>query len=86
MVNDNFNNLQVICIKHDFMPVHGILFDLGLSSMQLESGAGFSFQHDTPLDMRFSPTQDLTAADIVNNYEQDDLAELIKTYGEERQS
>ncbi len=38
LVNDNFANLQAICVKHDFFPVHGILFDLGLSSMQLEAG------------------------------------------------
>jgi 16S rRNA (cytosine1402-N4)-methyltransferase len=84
LVNDNFANLQSICIKYDFFPVHGILFDLGLSSLQLaEDGRGFSFQHDAPLDMRFSPTQKLTAADIVNNTPPVRLAYIIKTYGEE---
>jgi len=58
---------QATCIKYDFFPVHGILFDLGLSSMQLNgSGRGFSFQRDAPLDMRFNPGQEVTAADIVN--------------------
>jgi len=67
LINENFVNLQAICIKYDFFPVHGILFDLGLSSLQLDSNVrGFSFQLDGPLDMRLSPSQDVTAADIVN--------------------
>jgi 16S rRNA (cytosine1402-N4)-methyltransferase len=85
MVNDNFINLQSICIKYDFFPVHGILFDLGLSSLQLNAqGRGFSFQYDTPLDMRLNPSQRITAADIVNTTPEARLAHLIKTYGEER--
>jgi len=84
LVNENFVNLRTICIKYDFYPVHGILFDLGLSSLQLDgSGRGFSFQHDAPLDMRFSPGQEVTAADIVNTSSEAELARLIKEYGEE---
>jgi 16S rRNA (cytosine1402-N4)-methyltransferase len=84
LVNDNFVNLQVICYRHDFLPVHGILFDLGLSSLQLDSGSrGFSFQHDAPLDMRLNPGQNITADEIVNTYSETELAHLIKTYGEE---
>jgi 16S rRNA (cytosine1402-N4)-methyltransferase len=84
MVNDNFVNLKDICLKYDFFPVHGILFDLGLSSPQLdEDGRGFSFQNDAPLDMRFSPAQRTTAADIVNTFSETEIARLIKTYGEE---
>ncbi len=84
LVNDNFVNLQSIAIKYDFFPVHGILLDLGLSSMQLsEGGRGFSFQHHAPLDMRISPEQKTSAADIVNNYPEPKLAEIIRTYGEE---
>jgi 16S rRNA (cytosine1402-N4)-methyltransferase len=87
LVNENFAKLQVICIKYDFFPVHGILFDLGLSSLQLEaSDRGFSFQHDAPLDMRFNPSQEVTAADIVNTYSESELAYLIRTYGEEGHS
>ena len=86
-VNENFVELEAICIKNDFLPIHGILFDLGLSSLQLNgSGHGFSFQHNAPLDMRFSPSQQLTAADIVNTYSEAQLAHLIKTYGEESYS
>ncbi len=87
LVNDNFSNLEAICIKYDFFPVHGIFFDLGLSSIQLGSEVrGFSFSHDGPLDMRFSPKQKLTAADIVNGYSKEELANLIYRYGEESYS
>ncbi|MFC1899406.1 16S rRNA (cytosine(1402)-N(4))-methyltransferase RsmH [Chloroflexota bacterium] len=87
LVNDNFTNLEAICLRYDFLPVHGILFDLGLSSMQLgEHGRGFSFQYDAPLDMRFNPEQGITASDIINTYSEVDLARLIRTYGEEGNS
>ncbi|MFC1904026.1 16S rRNA (cytosine(1402)-N(4))-methyltransferase RsmH [Chloroflexota bacterium] len=87
LVNENFANLQAICLKHDFFPVHGIIFDLGLSSLQLNgNGRGFSFQHDAPLDMRFSPSQEVTAADIVNTLSETELANLIRKYGEENYS
>ena len=84
VLNDNFVNLQAICIKYDFSPVHGILFDLGLSSLQLSGESrGFSFQNDAPLDMRFGADQKITAADIVNTYSESELSQLIRTYGEE---
>jgi len=84
LVNENFVDLEAICIKYDFLPVHGILFDLGLSSLQLNShNRGFSFQHDAPLDMRLSPSQEVTAADIINTSSETELAHLIKIYGEE---
>ncbi len=87
LINENFANLQAICYRYDFVPVHGILFDLGLSSLQLNgNGRGFSFQHDAPLDMRLNPNQELTAADIINTYSETELAHLIKTYGEEGRS
>jgi len=84
LINENFVNLQAICLKYDFFPVHGILFDLGLSSLQLNgSGRGFSFLYDAPLDMRFSPGQEVTAADIINTSSEAELAHLIRKYGEE---
>ncbi len=87
LINDNFVNLQAICMKYDFFPVHGIFFDLGLSSLQLDgNGRGFSFQHDAPLDMRLSPGQQVTAVDIVNQYSEAELTHLIRTYGEESYS
>ena len=87
LVNDNFNNLNRICTKLNFRPVQGIIFDLGMSSIQLaDETRGFSFQQESPLDMRFSPNQQLTAGTIVNNYTEKDLALLIWNYGEERKS
>ena len=84
LVNNNFVNLQAICIKYDFFPVHGILFDLGLASFHLSNRRrGFSFQYDGPLDMRFNPSQEITAADIVNTYQEGELAQLLRMYGEE---
>jgi 16S rRNA (cytosine1402-N4)-methyltransferase len=64
--------------------VHGVLLDLGVSSMQLaDPERGFSFREDGPLDMRFDPTQELRAADLVNELQVDELARLIHLYGEE---
>ena len=65
--------------------VDGMLFDLGVSSMQLDrSERGFSYAHDAPLDMRMDPTAALTAAEIVNTYDEAALAEILRRYGEER--
>jgi 16S rRNA (cytosine1402-N4)-methyltransferase len=87
LVNENFRYLENICNRYGFRPVNGIIFDLGMSSLQLEaSGRGFSFQQDAPLDMRFSPRQYLTAADIVNTYSEQVLAGLLQKYGEEYRS
>jgi 16S rRNA (cytosine1402-N4)-methyltransferase len=67
--------------------VDGILLDLGLSSMQLDTPErGFSFQHDAPLDMRFDPASPTTAADLVNSLPGEELADIIYRYGEERAS
>ena len=87
LVNENFRYLENICNRHAFRPVNGIIFDLGMSSLQLEaSGRGFSFQQDAPLDMRFSPRQSLTAADIVNTYSEQELARILERYGEEHRA
>ena len=84
LVNQNFINIKAICRKHNFFPVHGILFDLGISSLQLNgSGRGFSFRHDDPLDMRLNPHQQVTAGDIVNTLPETELARVIKIFGEE---
>lgn len=87
LANGNFRYLGDICKRYDFYPVHGILFDLGMSSIQLEnSSRGFSFKHDASLDMRFSPWQPITAASIVNKFPEAELASLLERYGEERRS
>jgi 16S rRNA (cytosine1402-N4)-methyltransferase len=65
--------------------VHGILLDLGVSSMQLdEADRGFAYSYEAPLDMRMDATQGDTAADIVNSYSEQDLARIFKEFGEER--
>jgi 16S rRNA (cytosine1402-N4)-methyltransferase len=87
LVEGNFRDVATICRARDFAPVHGVLFDLGLSSLQLADEArGFSFQTEAPLDMRFSPQQSLTAADIVNTYPEQELAAVGRRDGQERQS
>ena len=87
LVEGNFRDVQTICRSHGFAPVHGVLFDLGLSSLQLaEEGRGFSFQVEAPLDMRFSPQQTVTAADIANTYAEGALADLLWRYGQELHS
>ncbi len=65
----------------------GVLADLGVSSMQLEdAGRGFSFQAEGPLDMRMDPQSELTADQVVNQFDESDLADLIYEFGEERRS
>ena len=87
MVNANFRDLRSVAEQLNFVPVHGVIFDLGISSMQLaQAERGFSFQTEAPLDMRFSATQSVSAADIVNQYEESELANVIWEYGEERYS
>ncbi|MGB0718567.1 MAG: 16S rRNA (cytosine(1402)-N(4))-methyltransferase RsmH [Alphaproteobacteria bacterium] len=67
--------------------VHGVLLDLGVSSPQLDqANRGFSFSKDGPLDMRMDPTSGKSAADVVNELGQDELANLIYDFGEERRS
>jgi 16S rRNA (cytosine1402-N4)-methyltransferase len=84
LVNDNFSHLKSVCEQRDFAPVHGVLFDLGLGSFQIDvAERGFSFQQDAPLDMRVSPMQETNASDIVNGYGEAELANLIWKYGEE---
>jgi len=85
LVNANFRELAETARDAGFVPADGVLFDLGMSSMQLErSPRGFSFQRDAPLDMRFDPRQPVTAADIVNGADESELRKILYEYGEER--
>ncbi|HSJ44941.1 MAG TPA: 16S rRNA (cytosine(1402)-N(4))-methyltransferase RsmH [Euzebyales bacterium] len=69
----------------DHGPVLAVLYDLGVSSLQLDrADRGFSFRHDAPLDMRMDPTGSPTAADVVNTATVDELRDMLRTYGEER--
>lgn len=87
LASGNFADLGAIAARHGFASVQGILFDLGVSSLQLGSGErGFSFREEGPLDMRLSPEQSLTAADIVNTLPPTELASLLYRLGEEPRS
>lgn len=86
LVSDNFTNIDSIVNSMQNFPVSRILFDLGLSSMQLdESDRGFSFKREGILDMRFNSKQARTSAwDMVNTYDEQSLARIFREYGEER--
>ncbi len=87
LVEANYRDLLRVCRSYNFVPVHGVLFDLGLSSFQLaHPQRGFSFQVEGPLDMRFDPSQELTAYDLVNGLPEGELADIIWRYGEEPQA
>ncbi|MCS6801117.1 MAG: 16S rRNA (cytosine(1402)-N(4))-methyltransferase RsmH [Chloroflexota bacterium] len=80
----NFAALRERAAHHGLLPLHGILLDLGVSSLQLADPAmGLSFQRDDPLDMRLDPTLETTAADLVNGLGERELADLLWRYGEE---
>ena len=80
-IHDNFSHLK----DHVKEPVDGILFDLGISSFQIdEASRGFSLRSDGPLDMRMDRSQKLTAADIVNNWPAEELTKIFYEYGEEK--
>lgn len=83
---DNYANLESIVAQHHFGPVDGILFDLGFSSYHVETAQrGFSFLKDEPLDMRYGhDTHDLTAAHIINTWEEKAIEDILRRFGEER--
>jgi 16S rRNA (cytosine1402-N4)-methyltransferase len=85
IIRDNYRNIKNILNDLGIREVNGIILDIGVSSHQLdEAGRGFSYMKDGPLDMRMDRSQALTAADIVNGYQEEELVRIIKTYGEER--
>ena len=87
LVNTNFEHLEEAATSEGFVPADGVLFDLGLSSRQLEAeDRGFSFRRVAPLDMRFSADGELTADEIVNEWPEEELANLIFKLGEEPRS
>jgi len=85
LVNDSYTNLEDIVKQYKFRP-DGILFDLGLSSWHYEeSNRGFSFRRDEKLDMRYNPgSEKITAAEILNQYNYEELVKILTLYGEER--
>ncbi len=86
VVHGGFERLGALVGQHgEGVPVMGILMDLGVSSVQLDRPErGFSYRFDAPLDMRMDAKQTLTATEVVNGYEESELAAVISQYGEER--
>ena len=85
LVHDNFENVGAILTALGLDRIDGMLFDLGVSSPQLDDAErGFSYQQDAPLDMRMNPDRPFSAYDVVNGYDEDELDRVIFTYGEER--
>ena len=84
-VHDNHDNIKEILENLEIDKIDGILLDLGVSSYQLdERNRGFSYMGEAELDMRMDKTQTLTAKEVVNTYSEEDLANIIYEYGEER--
>lgn len=85
IVQDNFRNLGCILDDLGIKEIDGVMFDLGVSSHQLDvAERGFSYMNDAPLDMRMNPDAPLSAYEVVNSYSEDNLTKLITEYGEER--
>ena len=80
-----FDEISQVIQSHGFSQINGALFDLGVSSMQLDQGnRGFSYSHDAPLDMRMDQSRGITAYDIVNSYEPGEIVRILRVYGEEK--
>ena len=85
IIQDNFVNIKSCLESLGVSKVDGILYDLGVSSFQLDiPERGFSYQHDAPLDMRMDQTKDFSAYDVVNMYSENELRKVLLEYGEEK--
>ena len=83
-INTNFVNLKSALYERNITKIDGLIADLGVSSYQLDNAErGFSYMSDAPLDMRMDKSSNLTAYDVVNNYSEDELSNIIRMYGEE---
>lgn len=84
-VHNNFYNVDSILNELGIEKIDGMLMDLGVSSYQLDTGdRGFSYMQDAPLDMRMNRDNSLSAYEVVNNYDEEELYRIIRDYGEEK--
>ena len=87
IIKSNFENIKEELTKRNIKKVNGILYDIGVSSPQLdETERGFSFHKDARLDMRMDKTKEFSAYELINTYEYNDLVRIFKEYGEEKYS
>lgn len=85
LIWDNYQNLDLILERLNISKVDGILFDIGVASFQLDdAGRGFSFRYEAPLDMRMDRSMPFSALDLVNHLAQDEMAKMLRSFGEER--
>ncbi|MBT2588068.1 16S rRNA (cytosine(1402)-N(4))-methyltransferase RsmH [Arthrobacter sp. ISL-95] len=85
LVHAVYDEIEDVLLDLGISEVHGILMDLGVSSLQLdERERGFAYSYDAPLDMRMDTSRGQTAADVVNNYTEDELVRIIRKWGEEK--
>ena len=85
LVHAVYDELPDVLRRLGIASVQGVLFDLGVSSMQLdEAGRGFAYAQDAPLDMRMDPGSGISAAEVLNTYPPGELVRILRTYGEER--
>ena len=85
IIKSNFANMKECLLKENVSKVDGVLFDIGVSSMQLdEDYRGFSYHNEAPLDMRMDTDSSFSAYDVVNGYSYDELVRVIRNYGEEK--
>ena len=85
LVHAVYDELPDVLRRLGLGPCNGVLFDLGVSSLQLdEADRGFAYAQDAPLDMRMDPSPGQTAAEVLNTYPSADLARILSRYGEER--
>src|SRR6476469_7403618 len=84
-IHATYDRIEDVLADQGLAEVDGVLFDLGVSSMQLDlADRGFAYREDAPLDMRMDPTTGPTAADVLNTYSAAELTRVLREYGEER--
>ncbi|MBR3791769.1 MAG: 16S rRNA (cytosine(1402)-N(4))-methyltransferase RsmH [Clostridia bacterium] len=87
LVNNNFSNIKQILNELNVDKIDGAVLDLGVSSYQLDNAKrGFSYMHDARLDMRMNPSDELSAYEVVNSYNEEELTKIFYEYGEEKWS